>query len=223
MRHSHSIKHLNSMPPPSKDTIIVIAWPDKRVRLTPGSKWLGKTGIMGAKDGTIEAGHAGSILVETSSGTTKYYDYGRYGQNKDKGIVRCSASHPLSVPDAELDLAGDICNIDKILLSVAANKLFAGYGRMIASVCKGVRYTKMITFAEELRSKGETAYGPFKYHGTNCARFVADLIIKGDAPMAVIADVWTNVTPSPWGNVENADTEETIYTVENNALSIRST
>ncbi|RKG96036.1 hypothetical protein D7X32_37280 [Corallococcus carmarthensis] len=178
---------------------------------------------MGAKDGTIEAGHAGAILVDGEKGTTKYYDYGRYGKNKDKGIVRCSVTHSLSVPDAKLDLSGDICNIDKILLSIAGNSLFSDYGKMIASVCKGGSYQKMVAFAEDLRSKGETPYGPFKYNGTNCARFVADLIIKGDAPLTVVADVWTNVTPSPKGNVENADTEETIYTVENNKLTTKNT
>lgn len=207
----------------NKDTIIVIAWPDKRVNLTPGTKWVEKTGFMDAKDGTIAAGHAGAIIVNARSGLTKYYDFGRYGKDKSKGIVRCSATHALSIPDASIDNTGTICNITAILTAIGGKQLFIGYGRMIASVCKGVNYTKMYGFAEDLRRKGESPYGPFQYGGSNCARFVADLIVAGDPKWTVRLDVTSNVTPSPEGNVKNADTEETIYTVEAGKVSMKDT
>lgn len=207
----------------SNDVIIVIAWPDKRVRLTPGTKWVEYTGVMDAKDGTIKAGHAGAIIVKASTGLTKYYDYGRYGKDKNKGIVRCSATHSLSVPDAKFDAKGNISNLKAILVSIAGKALFADYGKMTASVCKGGSYEKMLSFAEKLRAKGETPYGPFQYGGSNCARFVADLICAGDPKWTVELDVKSNVTPSPQGNVENADTEETIYTVEKGKLTQKDT
>jgi hypothetical protein len=202
-----------------KDIVIVIAWPDKRVRLTPGTKWVEHTGFRDAKDGTIRAGHAGCIIVNASSGLTKYYDYGRYGKTPNKGIVRCSTTHALSVPNAKIDNDGNISNLDAILIAIAGKSLFSDYGKMIASVCKEVNYKKMYDFAENLRSKGETPYGPFQYGGSNCARFVQDLILAGSPEFSVRVTVATNVTPSPEGNVENADTDGAIYTVENGELS----
>ncbi|MCT4648626.1 MAG: hypothetical protein N4A74_26800 [Carboxylicivirga sp.] len=207
------------------DIMISIAWPDKAVSLTSGTKWVEKTGFMGAKDGKIKAGHAGAIIVNKEDGNIYYYDFGRYRTSKGKGRVRDSGSDKdlrLNLK-AVFDNDGNIENIHKILTLIAGKKTFDSYGKMIASVTKGVNFEKAREFAENLQAEGEVDYGPFQYKGSNCARFVQDLILASDPPFAVSIDVSANVTPSPKGNVENSDTEEEIYTIENGKVTSEKT
>lgn len=185
------------------DIAIPVAWPDKRVSLTPGTKWLDGSGIMGADgDGKIKVGHAGLILIDRQTGTTKYFDFGRYGKDPTKGIVRSSMTDSdLAIPDASFDEDGNVSNMEGILKSLAGKKTFAGYGRMIASEVRDIDFEESEKFALDLQAEGESSYGPFTFGGSNCARFVCDAILEGDPGMFTTYRLNDQITPSPEGNV----------------------
>ena len=210
------------IPMKQQTQIIVLAYPDTYV--TMSDEWICRVlPLLGL--GTreyIKAGHAALILVG-DQGELLYFDFGRYITPKGYGRVRSAQTDAeLRVPfRAILDRSGRIKNLSEVLgwLDQNPDKTH-GDGRLIASVCQEVEYTKARSYIEGLREKGSIPYGAFNRLGSNCSRFVADTLLASTTSTRVRRGLIRNklFTPSTVGNVEIAATDNKIYQVQSGKI-----
>ena len=197
--------------------IIGLAYPDTIVkisdeRLVPYLRFLG----IGKKN-YIRAGHAALVLINKSTGILQYFDFGRYISPQGYGRVRGKDT------DNELDFSlkaeikdGKIQNINELLKFLATNpKLIHGEGRLIASVCNEVDYTKARNYITFMQERDFIRYGAFIKNATNCSRFITTTLIASVTNKNTVKRLIksTRFTPSTVANVVIANTEEIIYEV----------
>jgi len=197
--------------------IIGLAYPDTIVkisdeRLVPYLRFLG----IGKKN-YIRAGHAALVLINKSTGILQYFDFGRYISPQGYGRVRGKDT------DNELDFSlkaeikdGKIQNINELLKFLATNpKLIHGEGRLIASVCNEVDYTKARKYITSMQERNFIRYGAFMKKATNCSRFITTTLIASVTNKNTVKRLFksTRFTPSTVANVVIANTEEFIYEV----------
>lgn len=92
-----------------KDLIIPIVFPDYRISIAIAGAnidllpWTnaGNIRLPATTQKLSNLGHAGIMLVDGKTGTTKYYEYGRYDPPACKGLIR-----RLPIPDAVTDSNG---------------------------------------------------------------------------------------------------------------------
>ena len=158
-----------------KDFIIVLAWPEGMV--FGANAWYDK---IFASNNKYRAGHSAVVLIESKTGKTEYFDFGRYHTPKGFGRVRDKETDPdLTLPEAII-LEKKINNIDDILLAIAKMKSTHGEGKLYASIISGINFQKGFRYAKKIQSEGMLPYGPFVISGTNCSRFSAMVIRKSN-------------------------------------------
>ena len=201
--------------------IIPIAFPDTFVRYSEEKvlKYFFPLVGLGRKK-YIKAGHAILLLIENVTGAIQYFDFGRYITPLGMGRVRSALTDAeLYIPlKAEIDTNGHISNIEEILLWLDANPLKThGSGRLIASICHDVNFTKAENFLKKLQSKGSIPYLTFGNVGSNCSRLVADTLINACTNKKILKSLKRNslFTPSPLGNVTHGAQGGKIYKVLN--------
>ncbi len=204
--------------------ILALAYPDTIVRTAEEwySPFLRFIGI--GKKYYIRAGHAALVLIEKSTGTVSYHDYGRYVTKLAYGRVRSK------VRDRELDFPlkaimhqGEIVNLDELLRFLGNNpKLTHGEGRMVASVCDQVDYEKAKNYIDYCLRQGSTTYAAFLKNASNCARFVTDTLIASVTNPKIKKRLKQSTwfTPSTIGNVVLANTTKQVYEVVGESVSI---
>ncbi len=189
--------------------IIVLAYPDTFVKMS--DEWQCKLfPLVGL--GTwdyVKAGHAAIVLIENRTGKASYYDFGRYVTPKGYGRVRSEITDvELKIPfKAKLIGNGPLENLNEFLLWLDANpQKTHGKGRLLASVCEDVNFTKAEKYIQELQQRGSIPYKAFKNEGSNCARFVTETILESTENKDIIKALNHNkrFTPSTVGNVEKA-------------------
>jgi len=158
-------------------TIVALAWPDTKVILEgkwydAPMKWLGFI-----KDGYYSAGHAAFLLVNHNNNDVHYFDFGRYHTPIKYGRVRSK----LTDPDIEVKIKaeiekGEILNLDEILLERYFNKACHGNGRLTASIVRGINFDRAFKKAIAMQNREAIYYGPLEWNGTNCSRFVAQIV-----------------------------------------------
>ena len=154
-----------------KDFIIVLAWPEGMV--TAAGAWYDR--IL-SKKGKYRVGHSALALVESNSGKVKYFDFGRYHTPKGYGRVRdCETDPDVFVIDPIVE-EQTILNIEDILLYLFNMRSTHAKGKLYASVLKDVNFSLAYSEAKKIQNKNMIPYGPFVFGGTNCSRFVADII-----------------------------------------------
>jgi hypothetical protein len=160
-------------------TIIALAWPDTKV-IHEGKwydepmRWVGAIN----KEGYYNAGHAGLLLINNTSGDIEYFDFGRYQTPMKYGRVRSK----LTDPDIEIKInaiitSGTILNLDEILIERFNNKACHGIGRLTASIVKNLDYNKALNKIMTMQKKEAIYYGPFEFSGTTCSRLVAQTVL----------------------------------------------
>jgi len=158
-----------------EDYIIVLAWPEGEV-VAAGS-WYDK---LFANKGKYRVGHSAIILVEKKTGETNYFDFGRYHTPVGFGRVRDKETDP----DVELQKLqikeNKILNIEEFLIAVSNMKSTHGKGKLYASILTNIDFQKAYCYAKNTQEKGMLKYGPFIKEGTNCSRFSASVIRKGN-------------------------------------------
>ena len=163
----------------STGTLIALAWPDTKV-VQEGKwyddpmRWLGVI-----KDGYYKVGHAAFLLIDNSTGHIEYFDFGRYHTPIKYGRVRDRTTDP----DVEIKLKAElrdnvISNIEEILLDRHNTAACHGDGRLTASIVKNIDYDKAFSKAKKMQSREAIQYGPFELKGTNCSRFVAEVVVS---------------------------------------------
>jgi len=197
--------------------IITLAYPDTIVRLSderfvPYLRYL----HIGCEN-YVRAGHAALVLIELKSGRLEYYDFGRYTCPQGYGRVRGK------ITDHELDFLleaviqnGQITNLNEILKFLATNPQFThGEGKLVASVCNVINYRRAKAFIMEFQQRTSIRYGAFLRHGSNCSRFVTEVLITSinDTLKKKRLINSQRFTPSTVSNVVVANTELMVYEV----------
>lgn len=198
--------------------LIVLAYPDTFVKMSDEllCKFLPLVGL-GTRN-YIKAGHAALILINNKSKEALYFDFGRYITPKGKGRVRgANTDAELKLPiQAKLNSDDTLKNLEEFLLWLDANPdKTHGSGRLLASVCDRIDYTKSLDYILELQGKGSIPYGAFAKLGSNCSRFVTETLLAGTSDPDIIKRLKWNkkFTPSTVGNVEKAATETDVFQV----------
>ncbi|OIP84908.1 MAG: hypothetical protein AUK44_00850 [Porphyromonadaceae bacterium CG2_30_38_12] len=160
---------------------IAIAWPEtycKQAGYFPDNI-LNFIGI--AKHHYYKVGHAALVLVNVENGYCSYFDFGRYHTPWQTGRARSVHTDPLLKIHtcAKFNKAGsEIINFNEILTELQLNPECHGEGAIHASYGR-IDYEKSLAKAYWFQEKSPFAYGPFRYKGSNCSRFVNDCLVAG--------------------------------------------
>lgn len=181
-----------------EDFIIALAWPEGMVFGT--NAWYDK---IFASNNKYRAGHSAVIIVESKTGKTNYFDFGRYHTPEGFGRVRDKETDPDLLLQDAIIVEGEIKNINEILLEIAKTKSTHGEGKLYASIVKGINFKKGFRYAKKIQSEGMLHYGPFVINGTNCSRFTASVIRKSnpDTLTKIRLRFPFCISPSPKRNV----------------------
>jgi len=193
------------------DIAINIAWPGFKVKTVPRlQKW-------GVPE-YVAAGHSAIILVNRSTGLTKYYEFGRYNTKHGYGRVRRQ-----SIPIAKFDENGNITNLEPILISVARkfpNTETFGE-KMIASLTYGISFADGMDYVNGLINQGQSPYDPKKKGALNCTRFAMETLLASNPPSQVERNVRSyGWSPLPRKQVIRARNRGVIYKVDLNTMTL---
>ncbi|NQX86360.1 MAG: hypothetical protein HRT67_10735 [Flavobacteriaceae bacterium] len=197
--------------------ILTLAYPETIVRVAKEwySPYLRYFGI--GKKNYVRAGHAAMVLIDKGTGVLEYYDFGRYITSVPNGRVRGKITdHELNFPLQADIVDGEIVNLNEVLKFLATHpKLTHGEGKMIASVCNEVHYQRARNKVLEMQKQQFIRYAAFKKKASNCARFVASVLIAGVTNENIRKKLLksTRFTPSTIGNVAIAGVNNRVYEV----------
>lgn len=202
------------------DSIIVLAWPEAMV--AGANSWYDK--YLSTK-GKYRVGHAALILVNHAKEKLFYFDNGRYHTPAGFGRVRSQETDPDIRIKSKLILKNhEINNIEEILLEVKNKKACHGKGVLYASILHNTSFEKAFLFSNQMVSKGLVPYGPFVRGGTNCSRFVAQVMQESASSLVTNFRLKLPITisPSPKRNVSIANANFYKVTKDNCRLIKRS-
>lgn len=145
------------------DAAVVIAFPDYLIG-TP----IGKVGNLG---------HAGILLIEGKSGTTKYFEYGRY----DKANLGLVKRH--TIPNVQFGTGGRPTP-DSFAKTLQAISTKAGGGTRISAAYMQMpgQYSKMLKYAEKRMGENKNPKRkPYALLSNNCMTFAKEVAEQGGA------------------------------------------
>jgi hypothetical protein len=157
---------------------LVLCWPEKKcLRVYSWYDHLMKlAGVM--KNDVYAVGHSAVVLVN-ADGDCHYFDFGRYGTPIAFGRVRDDISDPFLTIDVKADVKHSrITNIDAILDNIQQIEETECDGKLMTAALP-IDFKSTYTQAKQLQDKGLLPYGPFVLNGTNCSRFVRNLMMNG--------------------------------------------
>jgi len=193
---------------------IALAWPATFCK-QPGAWYDRFTHFIGiSKHGYYKVGHAAVVLVDQSAnGNCHYFDFGRYHSPFGTGRVRSERTdHELKIElKAVVDSLGQFTNYAELVELLANKEACHGTGKVHASriaIDFKLAYSKAI----EMQSNSPIPYGPFIRTGTNCSRFVRNVIRAGVVTkkdrIRLLPSVF--ITPTPISNVRKLNHPLTI-------------
>jgi len=157
-----------------QDVVVPIAYPDYEIS-TP----------VGAVPGL---GHAGVLFIDGKTGTTKYYEYGRYDP-ANLGIVR-----QRTIPDVAFG-KDDRPTETSLKATLKAVSRAGGHGGRISAVYIEVdpgKYGAMLKFAEDRKKQnGNPKRVPYSLLSNNCMTFAKETAEAGGASTPSV------IIPSP--------------------------
>jgi len=156
--------------PDGKDAIITV-FPDYKIS-TP----IGKIGGLG---------HAGVLLIDNKTGTTKYYEYGRYDK-EGKGIVRS-----LAVSNVEIGKDGKPTteSLNKVMGQIS--KKSGEGGKIEGAYIKSDDFKDMNDYAKgKMTENSNPNREEYSLTSNNCGTFAADVTnqdkdVKKEAPTII--------------------------------------
>ncbi len=154
---------------------------------------------LGFNDGGFyRVGHAALVLVNAADSSCHYFDFGRYHAPVGMGRVRSAdTDHDLVIASKAVLDGKHILNIDEILCEVQSNASTHASGPMYASYVR-IDFSKAEQAAKKMQSEELLPYGPFEKEGSNCSRFVRQIILAGEPNWAhaLRLEVVPMITPS---------------------------
>jgi len=184
---------------------IALAWPETWCK-EAGSWYDRFMKIIGiSKNGYYRVGHAAVVLVDTNSGRCHYFDFGRYHCPKGYGRIRdAETDHDLKIKTQARFSQGGLSNYRELLEEISMNDACHGAGVLHASYTS-VDFKKAIHTAKSLQENSPLPYGPFIPMGTNCSRFVRQIIISASSINVdnVSLFIPLTISPMPLSNVKS--------------------
>jgi hypothetical protein len=184
---------------------IVIAWPETWCK-QPGA-WYDKplTWLGFNKNHYYQLGHAAVVLVHGDTGACHYFDFGRYHAPHGHGRARGAfTDHELRMDiTATIDKQQKgIENVQDIIDYLTNKPASHGSGRGYAAAMR-IHFESAFAFAEAFQAQGFFKYGPFTYGGSNCSRFVNDVLCAGSPSLVnhVALKCPVMLTPTPMWNI----------------------
>jgi hypothetical protein len=177
---------------------LVLCWPEKKCKRA--YSWydpiMKKIGVM--KDEYYPVGHSAIVLINTK-GDCHYFDFGRYQTPIELGRVRDQTTDPFFSIDTKAEIAdNNVTNINAILQNIQELEGTECEGKLVAGLLS-IDFDEVYSYAKNLQNKGLIPYGPFLLNGTNCSRFVRELMLK--ARLSTLQRIQLKypymVTPSP--------------------------
>jgi len=196
---------------------IALAWPETFCK-QPGSWYDTITGWFGINQNNFyRVGHAAVVLIDNKSKKTHYFDFGRYHAPFQYGRVRSAETdHELKMETLPVISAdnGSILNYKSILSELQNNKACHGEGELYASYAP-VNFEAAFLKANQMQESSPIPYGPFRYKGSNCSRFVNTVILAGkpNRKFRVRLKYIVPLTPTPMNNVNSLDRKEKLPNV----------
>lgn len=188
-----------------KDVVIPVVFPDFLIRVdtpqlqvtVPDLPLIDIPGIPGRirMPATTQRvpylGHAGAAFFEASSGTTKYYEYGRY-DSAARGIVR-----KVSMPDLAMSSGRPTqASLQALLRAISRS---SGQGGAILGAyieLPSSTYARMLTFCQRrLADNSDPSRAPYDLFTNSCCHFMRDVAAAGGASMPPV------VPPQPAGYI----------------------
>lgn len=182
---------------------IVLAWPETYCKQAGAwydslMKWLGIN-----KNGYYKVGHAAIVLVDCESTECHYFDFGRYHAPAGYGRVRNRETDlDLKIRTTPIVESNRLVNLDEIIEELSKNESCHGDGKIYASVSQ-INFEQSYKYAISEQEKVFQKYGPFVVSGTNCSRFVRNVVSKGKPSILenIRLKLPRTLTPSPMTNV----------------------
>ncbi len=188
---------------------IAIAWPETYCK-QPGYWYDEMMNFLGfSNNHYYKIGHAAVVLVDPETRKCHYFDFGRYQSPFQHGRVRSEATDDgLKMKIAALfsEDGKEIENLKEILTELQLNPECHGEGKIHASYSK-INFHRAFSKAFYLQQISPIPYGPFRYKGSNCSRFVNSALIAGKPSWwkAFNLKYFVPLTPTPINNVNSLE------------------
>jgi hypothetical protein len=199
---------------------IAIAWPETFCK-QPGYWYDGITNILGfSTNHYYKVGHAALVLVDSETKKCHYFDFGRYHTPFQHGRVRSEITdHNLVVKTLAQISDNDelILNYKQILTELQLNPECHGEGALYASYSK-IHFNRAYNKVLQLQQQSPISYGPFRFKGSNCSRFVNTAILAGQPPLkySFRLNYLVPFTPTPINNVNSLKNKIILPKLQNN-------
>lgn len=184
---------------------IAIAWPETYCKQS-NSWYDALMDLLGiSKNYYYKVGHAALVLINSNLPKAHYFDFGRYHSPYQYGRVRSEITdYGLEIKTVVklLENQSKIENLPEILNELQLNAECHGEGKLYASYCR-INIEKALKKIHQLQTDSPISYGPFQYKGSNCSRFVNDVILAGNPPQKnrFKLKYFVPLTPTPLNNV----------------------
>ncbi len=200
--------------------VIALAWPETYCKQA-GAWYDVITGWLNIHTNNYyKAGHAALVLIDKKDKKCHYFDFGRYHAPFQFGRVRSAETdHDLemkTIPQISED-GTEITNFNDILYELQNNPACHGEGKLYASWCK-VNFDAAFIKAVNMQEAGPIPYGPFRYKGSNCSRFVNKVILAGKPAWrhGLRLRYLVPLTPTPMNNVNSLQNKTGLPKLLNN-------
>jgi len=132
-----------------------------------------------------ELGHAGVLFIDGKTGTTKYYEYGRY----DKELL--GLTRRVSIPDAKLGKNGKPTRDSLRNLLSNISRKSGQQGRIEGAYIElaNGKFASMLQYANmRVQQNGDPKRPPYTLIGNSCMHFSRSVAEAGGAKMPLIID-----------------------------------
>ncbi|MDP2338437.1 MAG: hypothetical protein Q8N05_18700 [Bacteroidota bacterium] len=186
---------------------IAIAWPETYCK-QPGYWYDAISNFLGLSDNHYyKVGHAALVLVDPETRKCHYFDFGRYQSPFQHGRVRSEQTDDglkMKTPALISEDGRKIENLEEILTELQLNPECHGEGKIHGSYGR-INFHRAFSKAFYLQQKSPIPYGPFRYKGSNCSRFVNSALIAGKPSWltAFKLNYLVPLTPTPINNVNS--------------------
>jgi len=142
-----------------------------------------RVGNPSGSPGRLPLGHAGIVTYDNSTGKTRYFEYGRYGQN-GQGMVREPFASSNALPSVSFGSDGrpTDASVKSLLSFLSAN---AGGGTSVeAALFSGANANSMNQAADQAMAGGGSTSAPYSFMTNNCASFTENMLGSGGVSTA---------------------------------------
>jgi RHS repeat-associated protein len=156
--------------PDGRDAVY-ITYPEYRAKVS-----LNKIGINASIH--VPSGHAGILLIDNKTGTTKYYEYGRYDK-AERGLVHKNA-HPL--PSVKIGPDGHATDASLVPVLAQLSRDHGDGGRIEAAYIQSDKFKEMNDYANKKFLENDDSHRKdYSVYTHNCATFASDVVQQDES------------------------------------------